>query len=62
MKDIFFRRPACRKSGDAAISSAAAQGKMFSREDLRKLIVPLLIEQLLLMLVGMVDTIMVSGV
>lgn len=60
MKDNFFRRPACRKSGDAAINSAAAQGKMFSREDLRKLIVPLLIEQLLLMLVGMVDTIMVS--
>lgn len=33
---------------------------MFTREDLRKLIFPLVIEQILVMLVGMADTIMVS--
>lgn len=33
---------------------------MFSKEDLKKLIIPLLIEQLLVVMVGMVDTIMIS--
>ncbi|MDE6659947.1 MAG: MATE family efflux transporter [Eubacterium sp.] len=33
---------------------------MFSNKDLKKLIVPLVIEQLLVMLVGMIDTMMVS--
>lgn len=33
---------------------------MFSKQDLRKLIVPLVVEQILSMLVGMVDTVMVS--
>jgi MATE family, multidrug efflux pump len=35
---------------------------MFSRKDLQKLIIPLIIEQVLAVLVGMVDTIMVSSV
>ena len=35
--------------------------KMFSNAQLRKLIIPLLIEQLLMMLVGMLDTVMVSS-
>lgn len=34
--------------------------KLFSNGDLRKLIVPLVIEQLLIMMVGMVDTVMIS--
>ena len=34
---------------------------MFSREDLRKLLVPLLAEQLLVVLVGMMDTVMVAS-
>mgnify|MGYP002472007828 FL=1 len=33
---------------------------MFSNKDLRNLILPLVIEQILVMLVGMIDTIMVS--
>ena len=33
---------------------------MFSKQDLRKLIFPLVVEQILSMLVGMVDTVMVS--
>lgn len=33
---------------------------MFSKEQLRKLIIPLMIEQLLVVMVGMVDTIMIS--
>lgn len=37
------------------------ENKLFSNAQLRKMIVPLLIEQLLLMLVGMLDTIMVSS-
>lgn len=35
-------------------------GTMFSNKDLRNLILPLVIEQILVMLVGMIDTIMVS--
>lgn len=35
---------------------------MFSNRDLRKLIIPLVIEQMLMMLVGMVDTMMISYV
>jgi len=35
---------------------------MFSRQDLRKLIFPLIIEQILLVAVGMADTIMISSV
>ena len=37
------------------------QKRMFSNAQLRRLIIPLLIEQLLVMLVGMLDTIMVSS-
>ncbi len=37
------------------------KGKMFNKAQLRRLILPLLVEQLLVMLVGMVDTIMVSN-
>lgn len=33
---------------------------MFSKEDLKRLIIPLMIEQLLVVMVGMVDTIMIS--
>mgnify|MGYP006990185719 CR=1 FL=1 len=32
----------------------------YTNKDLRKLILPLLVEQLLIMLVGMVDTVMIS--
>lgn len=35
---------------------------LFSNRDLKKLLCPLVIEQVLVMLVGMVDTVMVSGV
>lgn len=35
---------------------------LFSNKDLKKLIIPLVIEQLLLLLVGMVDVIMIAGV
>jgi Na+-driven multidrug efflux pump len=35
---------------------------MFSNAQLKKLIAPLLVEQLLVMLVGMMDTVMVSSV
>ena len=35
---------------------------MFTKQDLRKLIIPLIIEQILLVAVGMVDTIMISSV
>ncbi len=34
---------------------------MFSREDLRKLLLPLMLEQLLVVLVGMMDTVMVAN-
>ncbi len=36
-------------------------GKLFSREDIRKLIIPLLIEQFLAVMVGMADIVMVSS-
>ena len=35
---------------------------LFSKEDLRKLIVPLVIEQLLAVTIGMADTMMVANV
>ena len=35
---------------------------MFSKKDLRKLIFPLIVEQVLLVAVGMADTIMISSV
>lgn len=34
---------------------------LYSNQDLRRMLVPLVIEQVLVMLVGMVDTVMVSG-
>ena len=37
------------------------QQKLFSRQMLRKLIVPLIIEQFLAMAVGMADTVMVTS-
>ncbi len=38
------------------------QGKFYSNADLKKLILPLIMEQLLAILVGMLDTVMISGV
>lgn len=35
---------------------------MFTRKDIIKLIIPLIVEQILLMTIGMADTIMVAGV
>ena len=35
---------------------------MFTKQDLRKLIMPLIIEQILLVAVGMVDVIMIASV
>ena len=35
---------------------------MFSKQDLKKLIMPLIVEQVLLVAVGMADTIMISSV
>ena len=35
---------------------------MFTKQDLRRLILPLIIEQILLVAVGMADTIMISSV
>ncbi|MGN1021743.1 MAG: MATE family efflux transporter, partial [Aristaeellaceae bacterium] len=34
---------------------------LFSREDLKRLLIPLLLEQLLAVLIGMMDTVMVSS-
>lgn len=39
-----------------------AQGTIYSNADLKKLILPLIMEQLLAILVGMLDTVMISGV
>lgn len=36
--------------------------ELFSKSDLKKLIVPLILEQVLAMLVGLCDTVMVSNV
>ncbi len=41
-------------------STSKIKGTLFSNADLRNLIVPLVVEQILVMLVGMIDTIMVS--
>lgn len=41
-------------------STSKIKGTLFSNTDLRNLIVPLVVEQILVMLVGMIDTIMVS--
>lgn len=38
------------------------QGTFYSNDDLKKLILPLIMEQLLAILVGMLDTVMISGV
>ena len=38
------------------------QGTIYSNSDLRRLILPLIMEQLLAILVGMLDTVMISGV
>ena len=38
------------------------QKRLFTNVDLRKLIIPLIIEQLWVVMVGMADTIMISGV
>lgn len=38
------------------------KGTIYSNTDLRKLILPLMMEQLLAILVGMLDTVMISGV
>lgn len=38
------------------------QGTLYSNEQLKKLILPLIMEQLLAILVGMLDTVMISGV
>lgn len=38
------------------------QGTLYSNTDLRRLILPLIMEQLLAILVGMLDTVMISGV
>ena len=38
------------------------QGTLYSNVDLRRLILPLIMEQLLAILVGMLDTVMISGV
>lgn len=35
--------------------------RMFSKDDLKKMIIPLLLEQLLVLVVGMADTFMVSN-
>ena len=43
-------------------SNIVASGRLFSNRDLRKLIVPLVFEQGLAMMVGMVDTMMISSV
>lgn len=37
------------------------QGILYSNTDLRRLILPLIMEQLLAILVGMLDTVMISG-
>ena len=38
------------------------QETLYSNSDLRRLILPLIMEQLLAILVGMLDTVMISGV
>lgn len=38
------------------------EGTLYSNTDLKKLILPLIMEQLLAILVGMLDTVMISGV
>lgn len=40
----------------------SVQGTLYSNADLKKLILPLIMEQLLAILVGMLDTVMISGV
>ena len=34
---------------------------LFSREDLKRLLIPLLLEQMLAVLIGMMDTVMVAS-
>lgn len=47
---------------EASAAGELPQQRMFSGRDLRRLLIPLVIEQVLVMLVGMVDTMMVSYV
>ena len=42
-------------------SAKAQVGKLFSGKDLRKLIIPLMIEQTLAVMVGMADTMMIAS-
>ena len=53
-----------KKAGAPAWPSAGGKDAdpMFSAKDLRRLILPLVVEQLLLVTVGMADTVMVSSV
>lgn len=44
------------------ITKEETQGMLYSNADLRRLILPLIMEQLLAILVGMLDTVMISGV
>lgn len=44
------------------ITREETQGTLYSNADLRRLILPLIMEQLLAILVGMLDTVMISGV
>ena len=44
------------------ITKEETQGTLYSNADLRSLILPLIMEQLLAILVGMLDTVMISGV
>ena len=44
------------------ITKEKEQGSLYSSADLRRLILPLIMEQLLAILVGMLDTVMISGV
>lgn len=54
--------PAIEKKSEAVTEAVTEPKKLFSNVDLRKLIIPLIIEQLLVVMVGMADTIMISGV
>ena len=46
---------------DTIEEGTGMQKRLFSGAQLRRLITPLIVEQLLLMLVGMLDTVMVSS-
>ena len=48
------------KYGQVNREGRTAAGAMFTKEQLRKLILPLIVEQVLAITVGMVDTMMIS--